>query len=192
MGRLGLSFKAFFRILSDGAFAEGVQRLAEGKSLTAGAATSPAAAPVPAATPSAPPVKPAVVPAPPPGRSEALTLLTVLQREARLVDFLKEDISGYANEQIGAAVRDVHRDARATLERLFALKPVMADPEGSSVQVPAGADAGRVRLLGNVAGQPPFRGTLRHAGWEAAQVQLPEWSGTDASARVVAPAEVEL
>jgi hypothetical protein len=186
MGRLGLSFKAFFRILSDGAFAEGVQRLAEGRALPeAPAKTVPAAAPVPARAPAAAAARPA--------RSEALTLLAVLQREARLVDFLKEDIGAYSNEQVGAAVRDVHRDAAGVLDRLFALAPVMAESEGAGVQVPGGGgDAARVRLVGNVAGQPPYRGTLRHAGWEATKVQLPDWSGAESSARVVAPAEVEL
>ena len=185
MGRLGLSFKAFFRILSDDAFAERVRALAEGTALA------------PAAPQTAKAVQPAVaVPAPvappAPARSEALTLLAVLQREARLVDFLKENIAGYSNEQIGAAVRDVHRDAAGALERMFALQPVMAQSEGASVDVPAGADAARVRLVGNVSGNPPYRGTLRHAGWEATKVQLPEWSGSAESARVVAPAEVEL
>src|SRR5688572_5671765 len=167
MGRLGLSFKAFFRILSDGAFAERVQALADGKALAEAAAPAPAAANV---------VEPAVAPVAP-ARSDALTLLAVLQREARLVDFLKEDVAAYSNEQIGAAVRDVHRDAAAVLERLFALKTVMSESEGASVQVPAGTDAARVRLVGNVSGSPPYRGTLRHAGWEATRVQLPEWSG---------------
>jgi hypothetical protein len=184
MGRLGLSFKAFFRILSDGTFAERVQALADGKALPQAAAAQPAPAPTVAAAKPAAPTAPA--------RSEALTLLSVLQREARLVDFLKEDISGYANDQIGAAVRDVHRDAAGVLERLFTLQPVMSQPEGASVEVPAGSDAARVRLVGNVSGNPPFRGTLRHAGWEATNVQLPEWSGLASSARIVAPAEVEL
>jgi hypothetical protein len=182
MGRLGLSFRAFFRILSDGAFAERVQALADGKALPQAPRPPEAATAFP----------PATTPAAAPGRSEALTLLSVLQREARLVDFLKEDIAAYANEQIGAAVRDVHRDAARVLERLFALQPVMTQPEGASVEVPAGSDAARVRLVGNVSGNPPFRGTLRHGGWEATKVQLPEWSGGTAATRVVAPAEVEL
>lgn len=196
MGRIGLSFKAFFRILSDAGFAEGVQRLAAGKTSEAPGTRAPET--VEAVTPASPPTVPrpalasAHAPAPAPARSEALTLLAVLQREARLVDFLKEEIAPYSNEQVGAAVRDVHRDAAAVLERLFALKPVMTESEGASVQVPSGADAARVRLVGNVAGQPPYRGNLRHAGWEATRVQLPEWSGADASARVVAPAEVEV
>jgi hypothetical protein len=188
MGRLGLSFKAFFRILSDGAFAEGVQRLADGKALPESPQPTEAAQAVPPAV--TPPIALPVAPAP--ARSDALTLLAVLQREARLIDFLKEDVAPYTNEQIGAAVRDVHRDAARVLERLFALKPVMTESEGTPVQVPAGADAARVRLVGNVSGNPPYRGTLRHAGWEATQVQLPAWSGSDAAARVVAPAEVEV
>ena len=64
--------------------------------------------------------------------------------------------------------------------------------EGGPVEVPAGFDAGRYRLTGNVAGDPPFRGNLVHHGWEAAEVQLPAWSGTRLSARVVAAVEVEL
>src|SRR5687768_820545 len=40
-------------------------------------------------------------PQPPPKPSaEPLWLLTVLQREGRLLDFLVEDIEGYANDQI--------------------------------------------------------------------------------------------
>jgi hypothetical protein len=180
MGRFGLAFKTFFRVLSDDAFAGNVRALVEGKKVPESA---PALAPAPAQAGG-----PAVAPA----RSEALTLLAVLQRDARLVDFLKEDISAYSNEQIGAAVRDVHRDASGVLERVFALQPVMTEVEGASVDVPAGSDGARVRLVGNVSGNPPYHGTLRHGGWEATKVQLPEWSGSAASARVVAPSEVEL
>jgi Domain of unknown function (DUF2760) len=176
MARLGTAFRAFWRALRDKAFAEQARQLLESKALP---------------SPSAPAVVAPVAP-PRPARSEALNLLALLQREARLVDFLKENIAGYSNDQIGAAVRDVHRDASAVLERVFSLRPVMTEAEGGTVQVPAGADAGRVRLVGNVTGQAPYRGALRHAGWEATKVELPQWSGSDASARVVAPAEVEL
>jgi hypothetical protein len=176
MARLGTAFRAFWRALRDRAFAEQARQLLEGHAL-------PAPAGPPVVAPGAPPR---------PARSEALNLLALLQREARLLDFLKEDIAGYSNDQIGAAVRDVHRDASAVVERVFSLRPVMSESEGSGVQVPAGADAARVRLVGNVTGQPPYRGALRHAGWEATKVELPHWSGSDASARVVAPAEVEL
>jgi hypothetical protein len=176
---LGMAFRLFFKALGNNAFSEQARRLIDEPALLE--------APKPAAT--ATPAKPARTE---PARSDALNLLAVLQREARLVDFFKEPIDAYADAQIGAAVRNVHRDAAAVLDRLFALRPVMEQAEGDAVQVPAGSDAGRVRLVGNVTGQPPFKGTLRHAGWEATKVQLPEWSGGESSARVVAPAEVEI
>jgi hypothetical protein len=131
-------------------------------------------------------------PSPKPVRSEAVTLLATLQREARFVDFIKEPLDGYSDAQIGAAARDVHRDCAKVLDRLFAIRALNDQEEGSSLEVPAGFDAGRYRLTGNVAGNPPFRGRLVHHGWEAAEVQLPEWSGTQQSARVIAPIEVEL
>ncbi len=182
MGRLGTAFRAFFRALTDAGFASSVADLLDGKPL-------PKLPEVPAKV-SPSPVTPAVKPAP--KRSEALTLLAVLQREARLIDFLKENIAGYPDDQVGSAVREIHRDASATLERLFALRPVRPEAEGAWVSIPSGYDAGRVKLVGNVTGTPPHTGSLVHPGWEAAKVELPEWSGTDASALVVAPAEVEL
>ena len=177
MTRLGIAFRLFFRALKNQQFAEDAAKLL----------TGPSPAPI-----SVSPAAPARSVPESPRRSEALTLLAVLQREARLVDFLKESIAAFDDAQVGAAVRDVHRDASAVIERLFSLRPVMSESEGASVQVPAGADAARIRLTGNVTGQPPFRGTLRHHGWEASKIQIPEWSGASASANVVAPAEVEL
>jgi hypothetical protein len=125
-------------------------------------------------------------------RSDALTVLAVLQREARLVDFLKEDISAYQDAQVGAAVRDVHRDAGAALERMFALRPVSADAEGAEVALPANVDAAKWRLVGNLGGQAPARGRLQHAGWQATKVEVPQFTGAADSIKVVAPAEVEV
>jgi hypothetical protein len=136
----------------------------------------------------APPPKPA--PAPRPARSEALTLLEALQREARLIDFLKEDVAPYEDAQIGAAVRDIHRDAAKLLERLFALRPVIDQAEGSAVSLD-GKEAGRVRLVGNIR-EGAASGTLVHHGWTATKIELPVWSGPKDTDRVVAPAEVEV
>jgi hypothetical protein len=127
-----------------------------------------------------------------PARSEALSLLGILQQEARLVDFFKESLDGYSDAQIGAVVRDVQRDGAAVLERLFAVRPLRQEPEGADVGVPPGFDAATLRLTGKVAGRPPYRGTLRHPGWEVTRVELPVWTGSPAAARVIAPAEVEI
>ncbi|PYM55312.1 MAG: DUF2760 domain-containing protein [Candidatus Rokuibacteriota bacterium] len=163
-----------WRVLRDPAAADAVERMRSGA-----ARARPA-----------PPVAPAAVAAP--ARSEALSLLAVLQQEARLVDFLKEPLDGYTDAQVGAAVRDVHRDGATALERLFAIRPLRQEAEGSDVTVPAGFDAGAVRLTGRVTGAPPYRGTLRHPGWTTTKVELPRWTGEAGAARVIAPAEVEI
>lgn len=170
--QFGLAFKLFWRGLTDRAFSQRVEPLLRGE-------VAPSAV-IPPAIPK------------PPMRSEALTLLAVLQREGRLVDFLKESIATYDDAQIGAAVRDIHRDCAAALERLFALKPVLDQPDGSPVKVPVGFDAAHYRLTGNVAGQPPYQGKLQHGGWQATKVQLPQWTGAPSTAQIIAPAEVEL
>ena len=173
--QFGLAFKLFWRGLTDRAFSQRVEPLLRGE-----------------VAPTAPPVAIAPTDPKPPMRSEALTLLAVLQREGRLVDFLQESITTYDDAQIGAAVRDIHRDCAAVLERLFALKPVLDQPDGSPVKMPVGFDAAQYRLTGNVAGQPPYQGKLQHGGWQATKVQLPQWSGVPSTAHIIAPAEVEL
>jgi hypothetical protein len=115
-----------------------------------------------------------------------------LQREARFVDFVQESLADYSDAQIGAAVRDIHRDCSAVVQRLFALKPAASQEEGAEVDVPEGFDPNRWKLSGNVAGKPPFHGRLVHPGWEATLCELPLWTGSPAAARIVAPAEVEL
>jgi hypothetical protein len=121
-----------------------------------------------------------------------MTLLAALQREARFVDFIQEPLTGYSDAQVGAVARDVHRDCRNVMERMFALQAACSAEEGAEVDVPAGFDPGKYHLTGNVAGEPPFRGRLTHHGWEAAKCELPVWSGKETSARIVAPIEVEL
>jgi hypothetical protein len=131
-------------------------------------------------------------PAGPPKPSGApLRVLTLLQREGRLLDFFMEEVDGYNDAQIGAAVRDIHRSCRKSLRDHLVLEPVMTDAEGSEVAVPPGFDPAAVRLTGNVTGQPPFRGTLRHHGWRVREIKLPEPIGGQ-DEFVVQPAEIEL
>jgi hypothetical protein len=127
--------------------------------------------------------------APPP--AGAVELLALLQREGRLVDFLEEPIDGYSDAQVGAAVRDIHGGCRKVLGEYFAIEPVMAGAENAPVQVDGGFDQTAIRLVGNVVGQPPYRGVLRHHGWRTTRVELPNL-GALARPAVLAPAEVEL
>jgi hypothetical protein len=124
-------------------------------------------------------------------RSDAVQLLAVLQRDGRLVDFLREEIEPFTDAQIGAAVRAVHAGCRKALDEHLVLEPVNAADEGAQVTVESGFDPSAIRLTGNVSGDPPFSGALRHRGWRAKSVELP----TDARGQdpeIIAPAEIEI
>jgi hypothetical protein len=132
-----------------------------------------------------------VEPAPEKVHASGLAVLALLQREGRLIDFLQEDVSSYSDSDIGAAARVVHAGSRKVLSQYLTLEPILTESEGASVNVPAGFNAERIRLTGNVAGQPPFRGTLKHHGWVATSVRFPTASSS-LDPRIIAPAEVEL
>jgi hypothetical protein len=159
---------------------------------------------VPANESPAPPIERAPVPpAPPPAARAtleaerkpdarpALALLSALQREGRLVDFVEEDLTGFSDAEIGAAARTVHSGCKKAIESWFRLEPVYAHPEGAAVTVDRGFDPAAVRLTGNVVGEPPFKGALRHHGWRARDVKVP-WPADGRDPNIVAPAEVEL
>jgi hypothetical protein len=128
-----------------------------------------------------------------PGRLHAsgLFVLSLLQREGRLLDFIEEDITTASDANVGAAARIVHAGCRKVLDQYVPLLPVLEAAEGTRVTVPQGFDANRIRLVGNVAGSPPFSGSLKHHGWLTQDVRLPEVPDA-LDTTVLAPAEVEL
>lgn len=131
-------------------------------------------------------------PPPPPKPSpEPLLLLTLMQREGRLIDFLLENVDGADNETLGAGVRTIHQACQKVLREHLDLEPVIKGEEKSIVTVPAGFDPSAIRLTGNVTGSPPFKGSLEHHGWRVTKIKVNKPAeGQDAF--VVQPAEVEL
>src|SRR5271170_3005480 len=121
----------------------------------------------------------------------AVQMLALLQRDGRLIDFLAENISAYPDTQLGAAVRTIHDTCRQVLDHYVKLEPILDSEEDQPVTVPAGFDPAAIKLIGNVAGEPPVRGVLRHKGWRVREVNLPPLPQA-AGRMVVAPAEVEL
>jgi hypothetical protein len=173
--RLKFAFKAFFLILVKDRLPADAAAALGPESMPAEPERAPAQKPAPA------------VEAP---EATATQLLAVLQRDGRLVDFLMEDIGPYGDAQVGAAVRTVHAGCRQALEQYVTMTTVLDANEGSRVTIEAGTDAARVKLVGNVAGHPPYTGVLRHRGWMVSRAALP---ALPASGRaVVAPAEVEV
>jgi hypothetical protein len=191
MSRLRLAFSAFFGLLFKGRLPPDVAEYLP--------PDAPPALPAPAAPPAALPAAPPPAAAPV-RRADgdlrahnegALALLALLQREGRLVDFLRESLDAHDDAAIGAAARDVHRGCRKALDDHLKLEPVMPGAEEAAVTVPRGFDPGAVRLIGRADGDPPFRGVLVHHGWRAVDVRFPTLSdGVDR--RVLAPAEVKV
>jgi hypothetical protein len=121
-----------------------------------------------------------------------LRLLAALQRTGRFIDFLQEDIDDFDDAQVGAAVREVHRSCRQCLDDLVAIKPVLEELEGAEVRLPKGYDAARIKIVGNVVGEPPYTAYVVHRGWQARKQSLPRSSGGASGGPIVAPAEVEV
>ena len=136
-------------------------------------------------------LRPAAPPPPPKPSGAALRMLALLQAEARLVDFLLEDISGAADAQIGQAVREVHRKAQAALRQHAVIETVLPGNEGDTTTVPRGFDPSAIRVIGNVTGEPPFTGQVQHPGWRVRELKLaPPPEGADEF--VLQPAEVQI
>jgi hypothetical protein len=121
----------------------------------------------------------------------ALQLLGLLQKEARFIDFIKEDAAAYSDADIGVAARVVHEGCNKAINEHFSLAPVRSEQEGSKITLPQGFDAATVRLTGNIVGAAPFTGTLVHQGWQVTSIRLPKLTQGH-NANIVAPAEVEL
>ena len=191
-GRLSIAFGSFFKSLGDAEFAARVRDDAVGPAVVPTPAPTPAPTLAPTAAPTpAPTPPPTAAPLRAPSAESALQLLSLLQREARLIDFTQENLSAYSDADIGAAARVVHEGCARVLREHFTIEPVRAEAEGSRITLEEGFDATSVRLTGNVVGTAPFNGTLSHRGWRAASVTLPQLAERH-DARVLAPAEVEL
>jgi hypothetical protein len=172
LSRIALAFRSFFAILFTGQLPGDI---AQAFGFTQVKSPTPAAKPAPQARPS----------------DGALQLLGLLQRDSRLIDFLMEDISAYADDQVGAAVRTLHDQCRDSLNRYLRLAPVIDAVEGSFTKLETN-DPATVKLLGNVpvSGKAPG-GILRHKGWRAEKIDLPPTPPSQ-GITVIAPAEVEV
>lgn len=177
MNRILLAFRCFFNILLRGRLSDSVIT-ALGLTRRSGGAQS--AVPKPAA-PAAPAAQTS---------DGALQMLGVLQRDSRLIDFLMEDITSYSDDQVGAAVRELHNQCRDSLARYVTLQPVIDSVEGTFTQAPS-KDPNLVKFVGNVPATPPTGGILRHKGWRASKIDLPAL-GARQDATVLAPAEIEV
>ena len=124
-------------------------------------------------------------------KTRSLLVLSLLQREGRFIDFLEEKLGDYSDEQIGSAVRNIHENCQKVIQKYLGPKSVMDQQEGDEVTIAPGFDPGLIKLIGNVSGEPPFKGILRHKGWRASKYEMPSISSVR-NPEIIAPAEVEI
>ena len=190
MSKLSLAFKSFFSLLFSGKLPEDVLiALNLTRRVVMPQASKPAAA-------AAAPAEAAKAIESAKASDGAVQILAILQREARLIDFLEEDIAPYTDEQVGAAVRDIHKNSRAALQRHVTLKPVVDGVEGTNTNLAsAGLDANdttRLRIVGKVPADGKVdSGVLRHRGWRVDKIDLPT-TPMGKKAAILAPAEIEV
>lgn len=120
-----------------------------------------------------------------------LHLMSVLQREGRLMDFLNESLDEYDDEQVGAAVRSIHENCKKSVSKYLAFEAVVKEAEEEEMMILPGFDPAAIKLTGHVTGDPPFKGIVRHRGWKISKIEMPMLSGTY-DPNIIAPAEVEI
>jgi hypothetical protein len=185
--RLILATRAFFAVISNRSRATQIEELLKGKEK----ATTPTPPTLEGPKQPAQGTTSQTTTTPPKGakqgRSDALTLLSTLQRDARFLDLVSESLDQYSDAQIGAAARDVLRDTKKSLDKMLGIKPLVDDKEGESVTLPEKPSPIRWKLMGSNA----TKGVLTHPGWTASKVELPTWTGSTQDSLVLSAAEVD-
>lgn len=128
-------------------------------------------------------------------RSDALELLAALQRDARFIDFIKEDVTGCDDATLAAAARVTHDRCAETIERFFKIRPLSGISEGETATINLSAtNPARERIVGLSPSNQKNEVTCRvaHAGWVAEQCETPRWSGRLEDASILAPVELEV
>ena len=167
--RIITAFKAFFKALFNGEFAERLAKFMEGQSEPSSVQAGLSA------------FEPGTV-----------GVLALLQREGRFIDFLQEDLEGAPDAQVGAVVKStVYKGCRKALRDYLKIVPICSEDEGREITIEKGFEPVDIRLVGKVEGDPPFKGVLRHKGWRLTQAHLPGEDQENVS-DVSCPAEVEL
>lgn len=180
---LGTAFRAFFAALLNQDVARQLKTVLDGGGEAAAPALPEAKSPVAEESPVAEPAPPKTA-----SRSDAITLLATLQREARLIDLVKENLSAYSDAQIGAAARPCLQQCAATLERVMSVHPIVTANDGSMIDVPESAGPSRYQWIGEGSGTS---GKLVHHGWKVDQLELPQWTGPHQDSGVIAPVQLQ-
>lgn len=131
-------------------------------------------------------------------RSEAIELLAALQREARFIDFIKDDLSdtNCSRDTLFEVVKMVHDRCAETCEKYFAIRPLVGEIKQGASKAPKGDSAQEKNTTQlkstteDTNSQPNKR--IIHPGWHATRCDLPVWQGDKKDEFILAPREYEV
>lgn len=72
-------------------------------------------------------------------------------------------------------MRSIQADCKQAVKKYIDPRPVVNVNEGDTFTVESGFDMNAITLVGNVTGEPPFEGIVRHPGWKAGKKKSPGW-----------------
>jgi hypothetical protein len=120
----------------------------------------------------------------------AIHILAEMQKEGRLIDFLKENLDDYNDEEIGGSVRSIHEGCKKAIDTHIQMEKVLDQEEESTCRINKDYDAKSIKLTGRVSDTYPMKGSLVHPGWKVKEVKLTQKSKS--TQNIIAPAEVEI
>jgi hypothetical protein len=121
----------------------------------------------------------------------AYALLSLMQKEARFLDFVQENLQEIPDAQVGAVSKRIHKDLTKLFKQFLKVEPVFDSAENQKVSIEEGFEPAEIQLSGNVEKKPPLEGILRHKGWMVDSLNLPRRTSA-ARTKVLQPAQVEV
>ena len=101
----------------------------------------------------------------------ALTLLGLLQREGRFLDFVTRDVSELDDETLGRGARFLHQGCARVLSEYFELAEVTGEEPGSEIDLSSDLTDLGFEITGATTTD---KGALAHRGWLTKRVTLPK------------------
>ncbi|MGR9106816.1 MAG: DUF2760 domain-containing protein [Gammaproteobacteria bacterium] len=120
----------------------------------------------------------------------ALQLLGLLQRDARFLDLVYEDIDQHSDRDIGLAARAFLLNCRQVVDTYFDVRPVINGSAGDPVLIKSDFDPSLVRFSDGDPFEPGAEYALDQPGWRATRCRLPDIDPGD-NLRILVPAEVK-
>ena len=105
-------------------------------------------------------------------------LLSLMQKEARFLDFVQEEIEELPDAQVGAVCKRIHKDLKKLFKDFLKIEPVFDSRENETVSIAEGFEPSEIQLSGEIDKKPPFKGILKHKGWMVDSLNLPKRSAS--------------